>query len=275
MRDILVHTENFESWTPAVEYAARLAAAMDAALTGVYVCPSPMAAMPAYDAPGLLANLLESTRQLNDLAFAAGNSFVALANRFGVGKAAWQVAEGYLPGVLEHIGNWHDLLVLDRATNAPWGSAPALGNVVLTAGLPCITIPPETTTDFGLDCIALAWNGSAEAIRAIHAARSLLVRSRRVVVLHGEHRHPFSEIGWRPEFNLNDYLQHHGILVEEQPFTTNSDEAGEALLDAAAKLDANMLVMGAYGRTRFSEWVFGGATRHVLGNAVIPVLMRH
>jgi len=33
--------------------------------------------------------------------------------------------------------------------------------------------------------------------------------------------------------------------------------------------------MGAYGRTRFSEWIFGGATRHVLGNACIPVLMRH
>jgi len=275
MQDILVHTENFDPWTPGVEYAAHLAAALGAALTGVYVCPSPMAAMPAYDAPGLLANLLESTHQLNDLAFAAGDSFIELAHRLGARRAAWQVAEGYLPAVLEHIGNWHDLLVLERAANAPWGSAPALGNVVLTTGLPCITVPPGTTAAFGLDCIALAWNGSSEAIRAIHAALPLIMRARRVVLLHGEHRHPFSEIGWRPEFDLRDYLQRHGIHVEEQPLPTSGDEAGEALLDATSKLGADMLVMGAYGRTRFSEWVFGGATRHVLGNASIPVLMRH
>jgi nucleotide-binding universal stress UspA family protein len=33
--------------------------------------------------------------------------------------------------------------------------------------------------------------------------------------------------------------------------------------------------MGAYGRTRFSEWVFGGATRQVVAEAELPVLLRH
>jgi nucleotide-binding universal stress UspA family protein len=275
MQDILAYVENSESWAPSVEYAARLAAAFDASLTGAYVCPSPVAVMPAYDAPGLLANLIESTRQLEDIAFAARGSFISWAEGMGVPRASWQVAEGYLPSVLEQIGNWHDLLVLGRAVDAPWGTAQTLGNLVLSAGLPCIVVPPQHAGGFALDSVALAWNGTAEAIRAIHAARPLIRRAGRVVVLRGENRHPASGVGWKPEFELSAYLQHHGIQAEEQSIASTDDDAGASLLDAASKLHADLLVMGAYGRTRFSEWIFGGATRHVLGHASMPVLMRH
>ena len=47
------------------------------------------------------------------------------------------------------------------------------------------------------------------------------------------------------------------------------------LLDAALGAAANLLVMGAYGRTRFSEWVFGGATRSLLRDAPFPVFLRN
>jgi nucleotide-binding universal stress UspA family protein len=275
MQDILAYVENSESWAPSVEYAARLAAALDGSLTGAYVCPSPVAIMPPYDAPGLLANLIENTRQLEDIAFAARGSFVSWAAQMGVRRAAWQVAEGYLPSVLEQIGNWHDLLVLGRGTNAPLGTIQMLGNMVLTADLPCIVVPPEPARELNLDCIALAWNGTAEAIRAIHAARPLLQRAKRVVVLHGENRYPASGVGWKPEFELSAYLQHHDIEAEQQLIVNGANETGAALLDAASKFQADLLVMGAYGRSRFSEWIFGGATRHMLGHATIPVLMRH
>lgn len=275
MQDILAYVENSENWAPSVEYAAQLAAALDATLTGAYVCPSPVAIMPPYDAPGLLANLIENTRQLEDIAFAARGSFVSWAAQLGVRQAAWQVAEGYLPSVLEQIGNWHDLLVLGRGADAPSGTTQMLGNLVLTAGLPCIVVPPEPASTFTLDCIALAWNGTAEAIRAVHAARPLLRRAKRVLVLHGESRYPASGVGWKPEFELSAYLQRHDIQAEEQLIVNGNDEAGAILLDAATRCQADLLVMGAYGRTRFSEWVFGGATRHVLGHASIPVLMRH
>ncbi|MFC5525442.1 universal stress protein [Rhodanobacter ginsengisoli] len=277
MKDILVYTEKLQDWSPAVTYAAGLAATFDATLTGLHVCVSPMTTMPPYDAPGVMENLLEDIRAREDDAFAAGDSFIARATGSGVPRAAWQVATGYLPSVLERIGNWQDLLVLERTANAPWGTTPAISRILLTAGLPCIMLPTGYEQAFSLDCIALAWNGAAEAVRAIHAALPLIRRAKRVLLLQGESRPEFSvsEISWRPEFDIFHYLRQHGAQVEQHPLVTSGRDAGVALLDAADQHGADLLVMGAWGRTRFSEWMLGGATRHVLNHAGIPVFMRH
>ena len=274
MKDILAYANNFQSWSPGMEYAAHLAAAFDAALTGIYIVPSPLV-MPSYEAPELLTFAVESARQLEENACAARAPFIAWANQLGVQKAAWQVAEGDTSHALEHIGNWHDLLVLDRTADPPLESASLAGQIVLASKLPCVVVPPGKAPSLSLDCIALAWNGSPEAIRSIHAARPILARARRVVVLHGTPRVAMSEISWKPEFELSDYLQRHGIHAEEQQLIVHDEDAGAALLAAAKNAGANMLIMGAYGRTRFSEWIFGGATRHVLSHADIAVFMRH
>jgi nucleotide-binding universal stress UspA family protein len=274
MRDILSYADNFKSWTSSMEYSARLAALFDARLTGVYVCPSALGAMPAYDAPQLLSSVIEEIREIEALAHESGPSFERRAGELGVRKAAWQVAEGYVPNVLAHLGNWHDLLVLGRDAELPWGTAPMLGSIVLGCHLPCLVVP-RAWTQPELETIVVAWNGSPEAIRAIHAAHPLLARAKRIVVLRGREREQFSEIGWQPEFDLARYFAREDLKVELTAFDAGADEAGAALLHAATKHAADLLVMGAYGRTRFSEWVFGGATRHVLAEASLPVLLRH
>ncbi|OOG50082.1 MULTISPECIES: universal stress protein [unclassified Rhodanobacter] len=275
MRDILAYANSFESWSPGLEYAARLAASFDAALTGIYIYPAPLPIAPTYVAADFLTYTIENTRRLEQSACAARTSFINWAAKLGVQKAAWQVAEGDVPHVLENIGNWHDLLVIDRTTEWPLESTPLLGQVILKSRLPCLIAPSTKAPSLSLDCIALAWNGSPEAIRSIHAAQPFLARAKRVVVLRGASRDAISEIGWKPEFELSDYLQRHGIRAEEKPLMANDEDAGAALLASAKAVGANMLVMGAYGRTRFSEWIFGGATRHVLNHADIPVFMRH
>ena len=274
MRDILGYADNFTSWTSAMEYAARLAALLDARLTGVYVCPPAIGAMPAGDAPQLLASVIEEIREIESRAREAASSFERRAHELGVRRAAWQVAEGYVPNVLAHLGNWHDLLVLGRDGALPWSTAPMLGSIVLGCHLPCLIVPPAAAQP-KLDTIVVAWNGSPEAIRAIHAAAPLLARARRIVVLRGRERDQFSEIGWQPEFDIARYFQREDLKVETIAFHAGADDAGPELLRAAANEHADLLVMGAYGRTRFSEWMFGGATRHVLAEAALPVLMRH
>ena len=134
---------------------------------------------------------------------------------------------------------------------------------------------PARSEEPKLETIVVAWNGSPEAIRAIHAAAPLLARARRIVVLRGRERDQFSEIGWQPEFDLARYFEREDLKVETIAFRAGAEEAGAELLRAAASQHADLLVMGAYGRTRFSEWMFGGATRHVLTEASLPVLMRH
>lgn len=274
MRDILAYANDFVSWSPGMEYAARLAATFDAALTGIYIYPS-LLMMPSNQAPEFLTYAIEAARQLEESAYAARTAFTTWATRLGVQKAAWQVAEGDVPLALEHIGNWHDLLVLDRTIEPLPEGVSLLGQIALTSRLPCVIVPSTKAPSLSLDCIALAWNESPEAIRSIHAARPFLARAKRVVILRGVPRDAISRVGWKPEFKLSDYLQRHGIRAEEQSLTASDADAGAALLASAKAVGADMLVMGAYGRTRFSEWIFGGATRHILNHADIAVLMRH
>ena len=274
MRDILVHAADFKTWGNGIEYAARLATKLDAALTGAYVYPSPLHMVPPYGSPALLTAIIENTREIEATARASEPSFVAWAHGLGVRHATWQVAEGYVPDVLAHIGNWTDLLVLQRDPDTAWGSPYDLGALVLRVDIPCIVLPPNIREP-RLECIALAWNGAPEAVRAIHAALPLIQRARRVVLLSGERRDSFIEINWKPAFEIEVYLGRHGIVPEQKIIVAHQDHAGTALLETAAQVGADLLVMGAYGRSRFSEWAFGGATRQVLHDAALPVFLRH
>lgn len=146
--------------------------------------------------------------------------------------------------------------------------------MVLRTHLPSIVVPRGWQAA-RLECIALAWNGSAESLRAMHAALPLLHRARRVVLLDGGERDLGIESGWNPRFDVQSYLRRHAVAIEHQVIATDDRHAGDALLDAALKAQADLLVMGAFGRPRISEWVLGGATRKVLADATIPVFLRH
>jgi nucleotide-binding universal stress UspA family protein len=275
MRDVLVHADSFEAWGRGVEYAAALAVAVSGSLTAAYVYPTPNYMMPAYGASALLTEIVEQTRRIEAESLAAKDRFVAWAQAHGVANAAWQVAEGFLPETIAQLGNWHDVLVLERNGSIPWGSPADLGALVVRSRLPTVIVPAAAYDPARLDCVAVAWNGAPEGLRAIHAAMPLLERAGRVVLLQGQRRDPLADIGWRPGFSIDTYLRRHGIEAERREIKAVDTFAGEALLDGAGACGADLLVMGAYGRNRFSEWVFGGATRHVIEHATLPVLMRH
>jgi len=276
MQDILVHTSSFKQpWSRAIEYGGRLAAMIGASLTGAYIYPSPLYAAPRYCPPDLITAIFENARALEAAAQSAQSPFALWARSLGINHTSWHVAEGYLPDALAQIGTWHDLLVLELNGDEPWGSAPDVASLVLASHLPCIVVPTAEVRGARLDCIALAWNGAPEAVRAIHAAMPLLQRAKRVVLLCGERRPAYLDVTWKPAFDILPYLERHGIDVESKDIGADDEHAGEALLENATKLEADLLVMGAYGRTRFSEWALGGATRHVLNHARLPLFMRH
>jgi len=109
----------------------------------------------------------------------------------------------------------------------------------------------------------------------VHAALPFLRRAERVVLIHGETVDPSITFTRIPPFDVEAYLAQHGVKIEKRLIDVSDDKAGEALLAIAGEVHADVLVMGAYGRTRFSEWFFGGATRYVLEQATIPLFMRH
>ena len=87
----------------------------------------------------------------------------------------------------------------------------AVGGMVLGAGLPCIVVPEGHVGESLPDGMAIAWNGSLEAIRATHAALPLLRRARRVTILDGGQPLSASLEDWKPPFGLAGYLARRGI----------------------------------------------------------------
>jgi nucleotide-binding universal stress UspA family protein len=51
--------------------------------------------------------------------------------------------------------------------------------------------------------------------------------------------------------------------------------AGDVILTRARELGCDLLIKGAYTQSRLRQMIFGGATRHILANATLPVLMAH
>ncbi len=269
MLDILVPARHVRNWDGSVHYAAELAALIDGSLTGVYVC-EPLAAMWGIDSPVLLSEGVAYLQEHLKTAREADRAFNDWARGLGVRNSHWRVANSnYLPA-LSYASHWHDLLVLKSDPDL----IGEVGGLLLSVGLPCLLVP-ERLEHAQLNCIAMAWNGSIESIRAIHAALPLLTHAKRLVLLRGERRLPISAEHWKPAFEIDEYLERHGFQVTNCMLDTSDDRAGEALLSAAAEANADLLVMGGYGRARFSEWVLGGATRHVLKHSSIPVFMRH
>ena len=274
MYDILAHCSSYEHRANNQRVAAQLAQALHGSLTGIFVA-EPVLPLPAMGMPPMFPEILEAAAEVVSAAQAVDLPFRKWAEGYGAKDAHWQVAVGHLPSVLAGAANWHDLLVLESGLKAPWSSTGALGQILLTCGAPCLVVPDLYTGTVPAKTVAIASNETAESIRAIHAAWPLLRRAERVILLQGTRPGAYSAIDWRPALSVEKYLARHGLHFIRRPIEAYDAEVGAELLGAAWETGAEMLVMGAYGRTRFSEWALGGATRHVLEHSTIPLFMRH
>ena len=74
---------------------------------------------------------------------------------------------------------------------------------------------------------------------------------------------------------LARYLHRNGVLCEPITVQPEGRSTGEAILAHATSLQCDLLIKGAYTQSRLRQMIFGGATRHILANASLPVLMAH
>lgn len=270
--DLLVRATRYPEWDAGVTFAARLAGQLRTGLTGMYVVQGGIPPVWEYDAGLLLAEYVTVIDEQAHAAKAATSAFEAWAESMGAVFPQWLVTQGHVGDALRYTGNWHDLIVLARDDEDPWGSPAALASIALHVDRPCLVVPPGKA-QLGLDCIAVAWNGSIEAIRALHGALPLLQRAKRIVMLVGKGGSASPPVP-APEFTLERWCRRHELGVEFEMLDDDADQ-GAPIHDAARAAYADLLVMGAYGRSRFAERVLGGVTRYMLQHADMPLLMRH
>lgn len=184
----------------------------------------------------------------------------------------WVVRDGGIAKVCE-LARYANLTIVGQpASNAEedFAGLDLLHDLVLSTGRPVLVVPRAPLAGSVGRRIAIAWNGSGEASRALADAMPLLRKADRVAILlakSADSAH-FSAM-------LANHLKRNGIAAEAHGIDARAHDhdAGAAMLAEADAFAADLLVMGAYGRSRIRELVLGGATRHILQHLPIPVLM--
>jgi nucleotide-binding universal stress UspA family protein len=147
----------------------------------------------------------------------------------------------------------------------------SLEAALFESGRPVLMAPPTAPRSIGKN-VLVHWNASTETARVIHDGLPFLKLAERVTLLSVEGN---MVPGPRPADMLG-YLALHGIKGSEhvvRPATKGG--AGEAILEEARRIGADLILKGAYTQSRLRQMIFGGATQHILQAADVPVLLSH
>lgn len=144
--------------------------------------------------------------------------------------------------------------------------------VIFGSGRPAILFPKLANIS-SFDHVAIAWDGSRVAARAVADAGLLLQRATKVSVLTVIGEKPLPEKN--PGERLAEGLRKRGLAADAISIRMEDWEIGAALQDGAIAHEAGLLVMGGYGHSRVRDFVLGGATESVLGDLRLPVLFSH
>ena len=185
-------------------------------------------------------------------------------------SANWKEVVGQPANKLSSASRFADLLMLAQPQkDSPGTLLEALDAAMFETGRPVVIVPPGAASVVGTR-IMIAWNGSMQAALAASAALPLLQRAGRVDVVQ------IGDIGGEAAASeLALYLALHGIEIQNHAIDQGSREVGAALVDAAERLESDLIVMGAYGHSRFRERILGGATRHLLADSPWPLFVMH
>lgn len=141
--------------------------------------------------------------------------------------------------------------------------------IILAAGRPVLVVPQQTD-HLEASRVLIAWKDTREARRAVRDALPFLKVAEEVSIAAA--KMPGSESTDAQIADLAQYLERHEVSVGQQISTAADEDEETVLLDLAEQHHVDLIVAGAYGRTRLSEWIFGGVTRHLLLHSPIPCL---
>jgi nucleotide-binding universal stress UspA family protein len=176
-----------------------------------------------------------------------------------------------LPGLLVDYARLRDLTIVPAPESADQWHAEAL---IFGAGRPVLVLPETSSSaEIELNRVVVAWDFSRAAARAVSDAIPLLEKAREVCILTVTREKDIASRRSSSELARN--LARHGIDVIAEDVDAGGQPIGNVLATQLAARKADLLVMGAYGHTRFREFILGGATRSILSRPPVPVLLSH
>lgn len=275
-RDILVQVDATAPSRTRAATAAALAHRFGAHLTGVFLRTSfpaqyfeggPYWATPA----GVLHEVIQRHNEAVDKAEeAARQTFEAVADEAGV-RSDWLSLSGDTQEPMADCMRRADLTILPRDPDPVLGqSGISPAQLGLTIGGPILVLPDPSPGQTVGERVLVAWNGKREAARALRDAWTFIAAAQQVHVLIVGPKG-----GDGPDSRLQRHFEHHGCEADVIVDRSEDASAGRVILETAAALKADLVVMGLYGHGRLREFILGGATRELLQQAPIPVLISH
>ena len=271
---ILVHIDDSAASERRVGAGAELARRFEARLVGLYFTPgAPLEIDRAELAPPEIAMRM-SHGELRNRVESAFRARAASAAVPAVEVCA--VERDPIAGAIVEL-RCADLSVLSQsdATGTGGFERRLAENAILANGGPVLFMPYAMATESLAERVVIAWDGGREASRAVRDALPLLTMARQVTVLSLGPRATPGQDSSISQARLAAYLGTHGVEPQRRQLVCDAGEIGELTLSQLADLDADLLVMGAYGHTRVREIMLGGVTRTVLDSMTVPVLMSH
>ncbi len=284
-KTILVHVDETSRSPERIRMAAELARSFEAHLIGIGMTGISHFIYQNARVTHTNPNLSMHLDYLRNMAEKSMAGFEPVARELNVTSFEQRlVDDDAVSGFCLH-ARYSDLLVIGQ--NDPEHISPAVmsdfpEDVVLHSGRPVLIMPYTGHFPHVGKRVMISWDASREATRAITYALPILKKADivQLVVFNPDNNAELH--GEEPGADIALYLARHGVKVEVSnhhtgldPVSRNKLDVGNALLSLANDFGSDLLVMGAYGHSRFRQTILGGVTRTILETMTLPVLMSH
>ena len=272
-RVILACLTDPETASATLDLGMAVAKRFDATLEVMHVRSDPASAVPLVGegmSGAMVEEMLAAAEKHGlELAKALRAKYDAAVERHQ-GKTGWREEVGREDDIVASAGKLADMVILSRSLPGRDLPSPVtLNAAILDTGRPLLLAPP-TAPEKVDENVAVFWNGSPQAARAVYFALPFLRKAKKVTVLSAR-----EEETPTPGQGLVDYLAKHEIQAGFRVFAAGGPggDVGRGLMAEAEKEGADLVVMGAFTHSRLRQLILGGVTRAVLNQAKLPVLL--
>jgi nucleotide-binding universal stress UspA family protein len=275
IRDILLTLTSYPEPTPVsvVDRAVSIASVFGAHIAAIS-CEVQIQVPGTFISVGAVSGMVASeAHRSHDSAQGLLAAFEATAQKAGIlHETIHEKSLSYrVPGRLVEYARLRDLTIVSVPESYDQWYAEA---IIFGSGRPTLVLPESTPSrSFEPNTVVVAWDFSRSAARAVADAIPMLEKAKRVRVVTVTNEKVIDSEHSAEELAKN--LARHGVDVIVDRLDAAGRSIGEVLARETASCNADLLVMGAYGHSRFREFILGGATRSMLSKPQLPILFSH
>jgi len=275
IKTVLVHAQDTDRGRQLIDQASRFAAARDAHVVALLVGvqpTAPYATMVDVPLDGYVEDIQRARDAVRTDADRLSEYMTHLGGSFEVRGVS--VPPGMVGTEFARHGRYADIAVFSTPDDTGlWHQT--VDTTLFESGKPVLICPPGASLEGVGKRVAVAWNAGREAARTLNDALPLMAGAEDVRVVMVDPRVGPFDHGEEPGADVATMLSRHSLPVTAEALPKSGRTFAEAFIAHARDMNADLLVCGAYGHSRFTEMLLGGATRDLMEAADRPLLMSH